>query len=76
MGPLWFQKGNNNIRILMELDGNAGDGGDALGKSPFSPNPSPSLLQAGDIICPAAQLTPQVLSDLLIPSFPWLITHL
>lgn len=67
MGPPRFQKGNKNVRILTEIrDGNAGAGGDALGKSP-SPESESFPAPGSAITGPVAQAPPQVLSDLWVP---------
>lgn len=72
VSPLYFQKGNKSLRILMSVGGNAGTAG-MHWKEPISPKSNPSRLQAADIICLVAQALPQILSDLLIPSFPCLL---
>lgn len=67
VSPLYFQKGNRSVRILMSIGGNAGTAG-MHWKEPISPKSNPSLLQAADI-CLVAQALPQILSDLLILPF-------
>lgn len=54
----------------MEIDGNAGVGGDAI--------PQIRVLMYFRQVTSfeVTQASPQILSDLLIPSIPWLVTHL
>lgn len=67
VSPLYFQKGNKSVRILMSIGGNAGTAG-MHWKEPISPNQIlPHFRQL-----PSSEL-PQILSDLLIPSFPCLL---
>lgn len=72
VSPLYFQKGNKSVRILMSRGGNAGTAG-MHWEEPISPKSNPSPLQAAAIICAVAQALPQILSDLRIPSFPCLL---